>query len=51
METYDIEEIKSKMEGMSLREKIDCLRDVQGSIMNEIEELESVEKRGGGIVE
>lgn len=43
METYDIEEIKSKMEGMSFREKIEYLRDVQGDIMNEIEELESIE--------
>ena len=43
MGTYDIEEIKSKVEGMSLREKIEYLRDVQGDIMNEIEELESIE--------
>lgn len=43
MGTYDIEEIKTKVEGMSLREKIEYLRDVQGDIMNEIEELESVE--------
>lgn len=43
METYDIEEIKSKVEVMSLREKIEYLRDVQGDIMNEIEELESIE--------
>ena len=43
METYDIEEIKSNVEGMSLREKIEYLRDVQGDIMNEIEELESIE--------
>lgn len=43
MKNYDIEEIKSTVEGMSLREKIEYLRDVQWDIMNEIEELESVE--------
>lgn len=43
MEHYDIEEIKSNVEGMSLREKIEYLRDVQEELIYEIDELETVE--------
>ena len=43
MENYDLEEIKSNVEGMSLREKIEYLRDIQEELIYEIDELETVE--------
>ena len=36
MENYDIEEIKSKVEVMTLREKIEYLRDIQEELIYEI---------------
>lgn len=43
MKTFNIEEIKSKMEGMSLQEKEEYLQEVYDDIKNEIEKLEEVE--------
>ena len=41
MEYEDISEIEEKLEGLSLKEKIDLLEEVKSEIENEIEELES----------
>ncbi len=41
MSTYDIDELKDELEGLSLQEKRERLEDVQAEISSEIEELEA----------
>ncbi len=41
MSTYDIDELKDELEGLSLQEKRERLENIQSEISNEIENLES----------